>query len=437
MRHELQRQSDTGLHNRPVTTWPIQNENLPEGLQPSTGHYAVALRGATESPVFRDFGDQSREQGELMLRAEASRGAFAAGLEFTAVEDPSDGKRARLDGSYIAVEGFNWQLGAGAIERWWGPGWQSSLILSSNARPVPGLWLSRKEARAPEWSWLKWVGAWDFTAFAGQQEGNRAVPHARFLGARLTFRPVQGLEIGLSRTIQWGGEGRPEDFASLRNLIIGRSNTGSQGGTVNPGNQAAGVDFRYGFTLGPNTMGLYGQVIGADEAGALPAKKTYLGGLDWTSQWGQGSQQWYLEATDPTSDKLFGNPEFNVMFEHVVYRTGYRYQGRNMASTFDDDTGAVTAGFIHFAESSQQMGASLTYAELNRDGSVTAVTRSPSVDYVIPAQVQNVVMAKLRYSQPLWLGRVSVQTEMRNKAIELVSGRQSRWMLSGEWEVSF
>ncbi len=41
------------------------------------------------------------------------------------------------DGSYLGVNVGNFMLSAGYIERWWGPGWDGSLILSTNARPIP------------------------------------------------------------------------------------------------------------------------------------------------------------------------------------------------------------------------------------------------------------------------------------------------------------
>ena len=40
-----------------------------------------------------------------------------------------------LDGSYIAARLGNWSASFGQVERWWGPGWDGSLILSTNARP--------------------------------------------------------------------------------------------------------------------------------------------------------------------------------------------------------------------------------------------------------------------------------------------------------------
>ncbi len=49
----------------------------------------------------------------------------------------------------------NWNISAGAIDRWWGPGWEGSLILSNNARPVPSIGIDRNEARPFSWPILQ------------------------------------------------------------------------------------------------------------------------------------------------------------------------------------------------------------------------------------------------------------------------------------------
>ncbi|HBC34390.1 MAG TPA: capsule assembly Wzi family protein, partial [Marinobacter adhaerens] len=51
-------------------------------------------------------------------------GILGAGFSPSAVADPLDGEEFRLDGSYVAATAGNWVLGVGAIDRWWGPGWQ-------------------------------------------------------------------------------------------------------------------------------------------------------------------------------------------------------------------------------------------------------------------------------------------------------------------------
>jgi hypothetical protein len=52
-----------------------------------------------------------------------------------------------------------------------------------------------------------------------------AVPHAKIIGGRFTFSPFQSLELGASRIMQWGGEGRPESLSNFWDGLTGKDNT--------------------------------------------------------------------------------------------------------------------------------------------------------------------------------------------------------------------
>ena len=104
----------------------------------------VSARGGTNQPsTLRGFADTPREEGELALRASWLSDHFALNLRARCVADPDDDKKFRADGSYLGVNVGNFMISAGFMERWWGPGWDGSLILSTNARPIPSLTLER------------------------------------------------------------------------------------------------------------------------------------------------------------------------------------------------------------------------------------------------------------------------------------------------------
>src|SRR5690606_41917145 len=105
------------------------------------------------------------------------------------------------------------------------------------------------------------------TAFGGQLESGRHIPEAKLLGARFAFMPLKGLEIGLSRTAQWGGDGRPESLSSLFDLMLGtEDNVHTVEETKNePGNQLASIDLRYGFAMGPGSFAVYAQTVRSEE----------------------------------------------------------------------------------------------------------------------------------------------------------------------------
>ncbi|MDX1802184.1 MAG: capsule assembly Wzi family protein, partial [Marinobacter sp.] len=210
------------------------------------GEYSLSAN--SDIPSSRGFDRTSLAEADVAMNFQWQGENWALGLKPSYAYQPDDDKELRLDGSYLAATAGNWVFGAGAIDRWWGPGWQSSLILSNNARPVPAVWLNRRNPAAPESEWLNWIGPWQLTLLAGQLESERKISKPKLLGMRLTLRPIDGLDIGFSRMLLFGGEGRPEGASTLWDALIGRDN--SQDGAENdPGNQLGSVDIRYGFAI--------------------------------------------------------------------------------------------------------------------------------------------------------------------------------------------
>ena len=60
---------------------------------------------------------------------------------------------------------FGTQLQAWAHRSWWGPGWQSSLVLGNNAPPFYGIGLQRASAARSDSRWLSWMGPWSYEFF--------------------------------------------------------------------------------------------------------------------------------------------------------------------------------------------------------------------------------------------------------------------------------
>jgi hypothetical protein len=59
----------------------------------------------------------------------------------------------------------------------------------------------------------------------------------------VNFRPIPSLEIGLSRSAQFCGDGRPCGLSEFWDLFIGNDN--DQSLEEQPGNQLAGFDARW------------------------------------------------------------------------------------------------------------------------------------------------------------------------------------------------
>lgn len=470
-RFALQKLADRGHLNRPVTTWPAMTAGLQNSLnlhwimedgeasgaalsylnsilyrheEPGVSG-SLVLEGATDPLFPRGYNPTPRENGGVGLSLEWQSTYWAARLSGQFAANPEDDDHWRPDGSYLAAMPGNWVVGAGYIDRWWGPGWQNSLVLSNNARPMPSVWFNRASPDAFETPWLSWIGPWQITVFASRFEEKRHVPDAYLFGMRGTFRPIDGLDIGLTRTFMIGGEGRSMRMSTVWDALVGNDNTSDAGD--DPSNQLGAIDIRYGFAVGNQTMGLYAQMMGEDEAGGFPARKSWLLGVDWTSQlWGH-DQQWYLEGADTLADRLFGNAMNHVSFEHRVYESGYRYKGRNLAAGVEGDSRALTLGMYNFMPDERQWGASVTWLEtrgkgencdISADREISCVANTfPQIGYAVPAEDQDLFVVSLTYSQPLFAGILDLNTHATSEAIELLSGRQDRWALSARWRYEF
>ncbi len=195
----------------------------------------------------------------------------------------SNGSRFNANGAYGAVKFWNQWLSFGQVPQWWGPGYEGSLIRGDAMRPMTGFLMQRAEQAAPETWWLRWVGPWQYQISASQMNQYNAVPHAKIIGGRFTFSPIQSLELGASRIMQWGGKGRPESLSNFWDGLTGKDNTAANDPNE-PGNQLAGFDFK--FKLEP-TLGLpvsfYGQMIGEDESGSCLQQICSSAGLKGTT----------------------------------------------------------------------------------------------------------------------------------------------------------
>ena len=461
-RHSIQKLSDRGHLSASTTTWPINWADVERGLsegenssvatqraylgferdqQAKSGFRGeVGLEGATDPAFLRGFNTVPREQGQLTATLQWQGESWAAGFSPSAVADPLDGEEFRLDGSYVAATAGNWVLGVGASDRWWGPGWQSSMILSHNARPIPAVWIDRKASLAPESDLLSWIGPWKLNLFLGQLEEERAIPDAKIIGMRVSFIPVERLEIGLSRIIMFGGEGKSENFSTVWDALIGKDNIEVDEGETredDASNQIATVDIRYGFPLGEQTMGLYAQMMGEDEAGYLPSRKSWLFGVDWTTQFLRSDQQWFVEFTNTLAEDLIGDARPDYAYDHFNYTTGYQYYGRAIGSTFDADAEALSLGILNFLPDGSNLSATLTYANLNKDGGNRVSQPDDEVFYNVPDGAQKVTIANLGYGNELFGGWLDLNLQLTDKKILLLGGAKDRWSLSASWKYRF
>ncbi|MFL2912638.1 MAG: capsule assembly Wzi family protein, partial [Opitutales bacterium] len=307
IRHEIRMLGDEGGLKSIQNTWPIdlgglsamQNESdfkLPSSLlenrislESNSGWSPISttVGFADDRVTARGFGPEPRSSFATNASISWMNDRFAGKLSMNAFYGmPRDWKGRKeegfaLDGSYIAARLGNWSASFGQQERWWGPGWDGSLILSTNARPIPAISIDRRVPEPFETKWLSWIGPWSFHSFIGKMEDERDTsidyPNHYLWGMRGEVAPtiVDGLEIGFFRMLQLGGDGRTN---SLKMWIDGFLSQDNETDTEQPGNQLAGIDFHWKLLDAP--IALYGQVVGEDEDNFLPNSLMFQYGFE-------------------------------------------------------------------------------------------------------------------------------------------------------------
>ena len=461
LRHDLRLLSDAGVLRGPMTTWPLawgpiaadiraveDGASLPRNVTEAiarvsararwemrTGelYFGAKVSVAEEPTRIRSFDNTPREQAEIGAGATYTNDWLTVSLNAQAVDSPSDGRDFRADGSAIGVVFGNYSVTLNTLDRWWGPGWDGSLILSNNARPIPAISIDRNFTEPFETRWLRWLGPWDVSAHFGEFESDRAVPNAQFFGLRFNFRPLRSLEIGLSRTAQWCGDGRPCSLETFGELLLGRDNRGEDNVTESnePGNQLAGIDLRWtpGFFGMP--VSAYGQFIGEDEAGGLPSR--YLGQMGvegsgvWRDRW---SYRWFAEFA-ATSCRFFQPDEFNnCAYNNGIYQTGYRFRGRAVGHAADNDARLVSAGIVAVDAEATQWFVVIRAGELNRGD-------APDPFNSLTATTQDIVSVDLTHKRWFRYGRLSVGVGF--ESIDSPFGSSSDEDVRGflQWQTSY
>ncbi|MGI9237459.1 MAG: capsule assembly Wzi family protein, partial [Woeseiaceae bacterium] len=237
----------------------------------------------------------------------------------------------------------------------------------------------------------------------GQLEKERAIPNAQFFGFRFNFRPVPSLEIGVSRSAQWCGDGRPCDASTFVDLLLGKDNIGDDGiGAENePGNQMAGLDVRWSPNFFDLPVAAYGQFIGEDEAGGFPSRYLIQVGVEGTgyllNRW---SYRWFAELAGTSCD-FISDDIFDCAYTNSIYESGYTFRGRIIGHGADSDARLISAGWIMVDGDDNQWRALIRTGDLNRGG-------SPDARHTLTQTPQDIVSLDVSHSRVFSFGVIDI-----------------------------
>jgi hypothetical protein len=379
LREDLTLLADQGVINLPVNEWPLTRRDVaeaitqlkPEILEDEALRVTLArvqrasaepdqadvwkireLRATAGQPgLLRDYATAGRENGELTSIGGVSNDRYSITFAATGVVDASDGQDIRFDGSDIGIRWGNWLISANQIDRWWGPGREGSLILSSNARPMPAISLDRLRSLPIDLPVLRLLGPWRFTTFFAFGEDDRAdIDEPLFMGMRLSFKPSSWFEFAMSRSAQFCGNGRECTVGTFGRMLIGQDNRGRRGASNDPakepGNQMAGFELRLVSPFKPLPIALYAQEIGEDNSSTgIPERYLGLFGSEMWFMLGTGSVlRAHVEYANTKAKWYQTRDNWNIAYRQSIFFEGYSYRGRNIGHASDADAETASVG---------------------------------------------------------------------------------------------
>jgi hypothetical protein len=399
-RHWLQWLVDEAGLDLTLTQWPLPRHAVRHALDRLPSDLAPALQdarrqvldelkdaaGASMTLALRNpgerlagFGEDATPGSAASFRSPDFEGARVAAQLGVRAERAAVGRSEaatlRLEGSAVATELFGVQFQAWSRRSWWGPGWQSSLALSDNAPALNGVGVQRSSASTSESPWLAWLGPWNFEFLLAQLEDVDVPADPYLIGMRLTLRPWASLEIGLTRTAQWGGEGRRRSLGSFFDALTGTGlNPSDEAGRArDPANQLAGVDARLRCPSWLNCAA-YLQMIGEDEAGGLPSSYLGLYGVEVWS--GAGRHRWFAELLESGCKMpVLRTGTRPCAYRNYAYPEGYVSAHRWLGAGSGPDSRLLTLGWLN---TDWDATLHLYHGRIgSRIGSFSAVDRDP------------------------------------------------------------
>ncbi|AZG71352.1 capsule assembly Wzi family protein [Shewanella livingstonensis] len=440
LRADIQVLADAGVINAPINTFPLMWFGIgadlvkaePALLTPdlvdafarvnfyyqnavgNRGNTSIKVAAASDSARFQHFGSDYREKGQLQGSHEYTGERFAYKLSASANYDPSDNKNVRFDDNYIALILGNWVATFGAAAQWWGPGFDSSLHMSTNARPMQSLTISRHNPQAFETPLLSWLGAWTVTAGVSMTEQERYAPNALLWSLRGSIKPLKQLEIGLSWTTMFCGEDQECSFDSAFESITNPQDCQDGEECISKTNQMTGFDVRYSDIWFGIPLGLYVEQTCENASGGATSMSDcgQMFGVDSRFNFSKQQYKVFFEYSD-TMVNCDTESQYNCFYEHSTYQSGSRYYGRTYGSTYDSDAQTYVLGLIGQFENSHSFTSILRFAQLNKDG------LNSLFDWAPKPLKEDIMMLELSYRLPMFNGMLTLGGSVANSEFEV------------------
>ncbi len=246
--------------------------------------------------------------------------------------------------AYVALNMANWQMSFGQQSMAWGPDTGGSLMLSNNAQAMPMLRVGRVtpfQLPGP----LAWLGMIRNQLFIGRAGGyyylrgpypqfplvgngyQTVNPQPYMWGDKLGLKMTPNLEIGVTITVMFAGQGRPATLSTWLHTWSTRGNAQA----VDPGKRFNGFNFSYRVPGLRNWLLIYADGMANDEPNPIAYPKQ--------SAWNPGvyfPQLPKLPNLDLRVEGIYTNipnyPGIGPYYFNEHYADGYRTYGEIIGS---------------------------------------------------------------------------------------------------------
>jgi hypothetical protein len=234
-------------------------------------------------------------------------------------------------GSMLSL-GWEWaQLDLGLRDHWWSPLTDSSMLISTQARTMPGVTLSNytpltKLGFQYEVFWAEMSHTDDIVFGDGTTSGK-----PKLAGLQISFEPVRGWSLSASRLMQYGGGERDSSFSGLWRAFFNPTRYDNTNPDLSPdeefGNQTAALTSTFVF---PATLPfkVYFQYAGEDGSrgeGWRLGNVSLSAGIDVPRLWNR------FDLTYEVSDWQ------NAWYVHHIYPEGQSNHGHVLGHWGGDD----------------------------------------------------------------------------------------------------
>jgi len=225
-----------------------------------------------------------------------------------------DHDKLSFDNSYVNYNKGIANLNIGKVDRIWSFSKKSSLILSSNSRPLEALSLTLENGFNTKW--MPSNANWSFELINGSTKNSSNGKNSMQTGSRVVISLSDRLNFEFLQTAQWGDQDDKIYSTNIDVLLPIETNAGKNSDI----NKMGGFGLSYALPSNKNTYRFYTQAIGEDEAGKLPSCYAWMVGLELTAPEVKFPTTLTFEAIDTRVKKsTHGNCGANTMYNNNTY----------------------------------------------------------------------------------------------------------------------